>query len=244
MSVVATATFKGDTFEIEITDDGELIFLNHDINYDLAMMEFGEKLTTAVKIRNSWMLFPPQTIFEYIIDINKNKEFIYRLLADYVDHPMCIYENTINEGDINEHDYDPRDTIKTIRLFLDGKKEYKDIAKAHAYSLTVAESLHWSPEAMAVFGTEDLSDFVLNTKEIINDKIKKKSTIRAITLAERAAKTIGMAAAPEYDLDDEEAPEDFHRAFDRECEWQVRRFVACMKALQAGMPWPPLEYTE
>jgi len=43
-------------FEHEITEDGDLLFLDYDIEYDIAMAEFGEPATDAMEVLSSWSI--------------------------------------------------------------------------------------------------------------------------------------------------------------------------------------------
>lgn len=54
---------------LEITEDGDLLFGSYDIEYDLAMQEFGEPKTHAVKILDLWNSIPIK-MFLRLIDPN------------------------------------------------------------------------------------------------------------------------------------------------------------------------------
>jgi hypothetical protein len=62
MSVIVTAQFGDQEFEVEIFHDGGLEFLDYDLAYDRAAFEFGYPVTNAIKLLNKWKSEPIDTI--------------------------------------------------------------------------------------------------------------------------------------------------------------------------------------
>lgn len=55
--------------EVEVTDDGDLVFIDHEIEYDISMIEFGEEPSTAYLLWYLWY---------------KNKNWAYEVAVDNI----------------------------------------------------------------------------------------------------------------------------------------------------------------
>ena len=64
MSMVFTASYWGDEFQVEVTHDGDLVFLDYNIEHDEACLEFGYPRTSATILLERWRDNPSQTIAE------------------------------------------------------------------------------------------------------------------------------------------------------------------------------------
>ena len=54
MSIVFEIKLDGEHRQVEVTRDGELFFLDYDINFDIAAQEFGYKMTEAAWLHQRW----------------------------------------------------------------------------------------------------------------------------------------------------------------------------------------------
>ena len=88
MSLVFTASYWGDKFQVEVTHDGDLIFLDYNIVHDLAALEFGYPETSATKLLKRWTDYPSKTIAETFELTGEQRR---GLASDYSDH---IVEST------------------------------------------------------------------------------------------------------------------------------------------------------
>jgi len=113
MSVQFTVSYKGEKFEVEITREGDLIFIDYDIEYDLTMDEFGEPPTVAATMMKKWREKPCQIICENIGLLRGN---LARLAVDWAEHVLPIFEEE-RDGDLR-----PRNAIQSAKDCLDGKE--------------------------------------------------------------------------------------------------------------------------
>ena len=65
MSARFTAVFEGETFEIEITSDGELSFPGHDeqLEYEIAYAAMGGKPSAAMRLLDEWESIPMAVVY-------------------------------------------------------------------------------------------------------------------------------------------------------------------------------------
>lgn len=222
MSVIFTAQYEGQGFQVEITRGGDLKFLDYydiyyDIEYDLAMAEFGEPETNAVKLLNEWKHSPIDTIFRRI-GIEK-REFI-SLAADWAEHVLRIFQQ------YDKDDESPEFAIQAARRYVEligtpfeqNARVTASAAADSAFSAAVRASLE-AAEAQAAWAAAEAA-----------------WTVTALTAPDAAAKVASHAAEAMGQLRGDKAKTS-------EISWQVRRFVDCMEAVQWGQPWPPLGAT-
>lgn len=69
MSTRYTIRSNEEPIEIEVTDDGNLVFIDHEIEYDISMVEFGEEPSTAYLLWHLWY---------------KNREWAYQVAVDNI----------------------------------------------------------------------------------------------------------------------------------------------------------------
>jgi hypothetical protein len=112
MSVIVDATYEGETFEVEITHDGELIFLDYNITHDLAALEFDYPDTDATKFYAKWQLHPVSAI---CYNLSLDKDTLRSLAADWAEHVLPFFELEYPE------DKRPRLAIEAARDFVAGK---------------------------------------------------------------------------------------------------------------------------
>lgn len=218
MSVIFTAQYKGERFQVEITRDGDLIFLDHDIEHDIAMAEFGDPETIAVRLSKKWQERPASVICK---NLGLSISELAHLTIDWAETLLPVFEKT------NRLDARLRNAIIYSRRLIEGKTT-KDIADEFALSARdttfeyfglkkqIAVAVHEASvvAALAYSLTQKLSPF----DESSHIRRLRLSAIKASIAAGNVGGTVQR-------------------------HWQIRRFVDCMEAVQAGKPWPPLEAT-
>jgi hypothetical protein len=65
----------GQTVTVEITDDGNLVFIDHDLAYDIGSIEFGYKPTTAALLSELWGNSNPGFVFNACLEDSTFKAF-------------------------------------------------------------------------------------------------------------------------------------------------------------------------
>jgi hypothetical protein len=74
MGLTFTANYWGDKFQVEVTRDGDLVFLDYDVEYDEACLEFSYPATSATKLLGRWRDNPSQTIVEKFELVHEQRE--------------------------------------------------------------------------------------------------------------------------------------------------------------------------
>jgi len=196
MSVIVTATLEDQSFQVEVTRGGNLIFLDHDINYDLSMFEFGEGATTATRLLDEWREEPYEVICRIF---GLDKKHLALLAADWVEHVLPLFEKEYPGYQR------PRSAIIAAREYIRGNMKLQQLEVArHAASA-------WVPAQYAA------------------------TTARAARISRHAVAAEAAEAAWTASQ---------WAGSQKEVSWQIRRFIDITKALQSGMPWPPLEATK
>jgi len=233
MSAKFNVTYGIKEFQIEITREGNLSFLDYDIEYDLALREFGEEKTAAVRLVDKLDEEPIYFITTYLNIPHRN--MIY-LAADWAERVLWIFEN--------EHPKDkrPKNAIQAARDFVDGKIDEEKLNTA------------WERAKRAELKA-DVAASSANTDQMARTgKMLSKGAMWAVAEAAGAATAVargtlfGVVAARAKYAVDAYYREPYGRiksipAHD-ELSWQIRRFVDCMEAVQAGEDWPDLKATE
>lgn len=112
MSAKFTAWFGVESFEIEITSDGELVFPGWDIEYDITFAAMGGDKTAAVWFSEEWGAFPMcviysrlgvplDTMLRYMADLQRMSEQVgshgvTAMARSYMDSSKSKAQNLIN----------------------------------------------------------------------------------------------------------------------------------------------------
>lgn len=225
MSIVIDATYKGETFEVEIFHDGAIEFPGHDLQYEQAEAEFTRSKSAAVQLYDLWKEKPTDVIFENL-ELPENSNL--SLAADYAEHVLYIFENE-RRGDLR-----PRKAIEAIRKFIVGEIDRKAAKKA--------ESAAWASAAAAWASAAAARAASAAAWAASAASVKAASAADASWAASQAEKAAAKAAA--HNVSADEDSEEWQQAYDAEVAWQVRRFVDCMEAVGQDLPWPNLKATK
>lgn len=204
-----------ETVRIEILKDGNLYFPDNDIEYDITMTEFGEPETFAIQLFREWN----SDRIEFILErLELSKQTIVMLAADFADHVLPLFEKEFPA------DGRPRKSIEGARIYassIETEGERQNSIKAFELAMKADDARHMA----AGSGT------------------------RSSLYAAYAAMSAGLAAGSHAPAENTVMSTASYAAnaalnWNEEYNWQIRRFVDCMEALQAGKPWPPLEITK
>lgn len=88
MSTLITAHSTGKTFQIEINDDLEMIFLDRDIRYDETLSALGGTKSTALELYERWIDTPANVVIE---NFDLSKQNITLMIADWAEHVWPIF---------------------------------------------------------------------------------------------------------------------------------------------------------
>jgi hypothetical protein len=143
MSARFTAVFEGETFEIEITSDGELSFPGHDeqLEYEIAYAAMGGKPTAAMRLLEAWHGEPVGFICNNLFRLDKNTNM--SLAADWAEHVLPLFERGHRE------DNRPRQAIEAARDFVAEKISPDELDRAQDAAREAASWAGSSYEAWA-----------------------------------------------------------------------------------------------
>lgn len=216
MSAVFIADSFGEKFQVEITREGQMIFLDHDIEYDIAMAEFGEPESHAVTLRNQWIENPCDIM---ALDLDVERPYLLLLAADWIERTVETFKKNRSAETVTSL----KQAIDAIKKFATGK-----IGKARLMKLTTATRKHGSSAMVAANNA---------VKAALSDNVVDFSL---------ALQGVAFTAPLEF-IHHDPKPQSHKEVVEiqrKEAAWQIRRFVDCMEAVQAGKRWPPLGATK
>lgn len=267
MSAVFKVTYEGKEFNIEITRDGELVFLDYDIELDRLRSELGEEPTVAVRLANEWIEDPIEGV---ITKIKWNDTTAYRDLShvvlDWAAHLLPIYENSFHD------DASPRNAINTARKYINGKTSYVSLSNSR-WSISDAADLRdrfpypgsgrkslmidildivSDAVGMAAWASHLYMDVSEETLDADDDEFVDVDAFEALSLVQQKIVAVSnglvetfrryvMYRRYESDAQPREASIAGNLAELEEKKWQIRRFVEVMEAAQSGKNPPPVE---
>ena len=255
MSLIFEKKLDGKTMQLEVTRDGELVFLDHDISYDLAACEFGYKKTDSVYLHESWNDDPVGTL---LVKLSRNvieEKTIALIAIEWAEHVLPIFEYW------HSRSRRPRFLLKASKEFILGKMSYLDfqaLRRKHNDLGSGYGSRQIGPQTGSILAR--LASYSASTVALYADKSKSATFDMTHGVANLSHSASGYDFCLRNDLSTAGKP--VHRVqglyggattFDRsqaikdaekvESNWQLRRFVDVMEALGQGLPWPPLEAT-
>lgn len=240
MSAVFKATLEEKEFDIKITREGELVFLDYDIECDFLRAELGETATPAIKLANEWIEDP----IEFIVDIiqsnypNIVKEISIPMAIDFVEHILPAYEKGLSlplESSTLRH------TVKYARAFADNNVDRKKLydygtkllkESEQAYKVSTGSN-YFPPEYAAAWAGYMLTKYIL-----LNYKYRRMFDLYEISKDCALVMMKNRVRGKSFVEDKKD------EGYQREISWQIRRSVDVMEALQDAKPWPPFEDTK
>ena len=225
MSVIVTANFEGETFEVEIFHDGSIEFPDKDFEHDQVVVALGGKPSAIVRFENDWI---EDSIGVVCGRLNLPESSQFLLAADFADHALYIFENKYMD------DNRPRQAVDAVRNFIANKINASTLKK---HKKLAAKA--WD-EAQTVWAKTSQEARARDTKWAA--RMAAWAAVDATTArAYEAAWGAARAAAYHASLDRNSV--EWRQAYDAEVAWQVRRFVDCMEAIGQGKGWPNMKET-
>lgn len=232
MSVIITATYQGETFDVEVFHDGHIEFPDRDLRHEQAMAEFTDSGSAVVQFRDFWTNTPMKAIAANLW---------------VVDKPFVIFMADCAERVLP--------TIKKKYPDISGPKHALDIARVLAFGgLDENKRAMLSQELSILSGVIDKM-----AGDVAPRGGALSSALWAVAEVADAGQPVWRNSNP-ADIGDSEiciyasdnaettaarnvSSANGARARIREIAWQVRRFVDIMEALGRGKPWPPFKRT-
>lgn len=240
MSFVTTAEYADESLKIEITRNGEIIFLDRDIEYELAMVEFGEHKTQAVMLFEKWRDGDIYVITENLPEIKK--ELITLFAADCAEHVVTVYEAIAG--------YNKKaasDAIRSARCEL-GEIEPVPGISSPGYAGNIAMN-----QANVLF--KSMADHIGGARFAASKSAEAAARVALAALAlehkddykwcsEIIESLHSSRAAGAYSVSWKQESTEYSIAYQEERLWQIRRLVDLVNASGTENTKPPLEATK
>lgn len=235
----------GPGHNIEITREGKMFYIDHDIEYDISMVEFGEPPSVFMHLLEDW---------NYDSIGFADKELLIsgirmrRLSFDWACHVMWAYKKFFPNDDTLEL------AAKELSLYFSHKSKGKSSSYSRNESLNASAKLsikaHLNarnlrsayspgpyvgvepilPPHAAAFAAEAMTSVASNFASL---STVSRYACSAAAIGEVIVSEPGSFRTPGLD-----------EARRHELAWQIRRLVDVGEAWNNGRRWPPLEATE
>jgi hypothetical protein len=230
MSIIVTAKFNSQDFEVEVFHDGHLEFLDYDIEYDKACLEFKYPETSALKLLKTWDDNAPLVISE-LMQIHIN--YIALLALDWAEHVADAYVvyGHDKRGGADKLVSILNSTRHQISI-LENEVTKENILNLEALARGAYSKIgeHPSEEAKyAARATYHAIMVLIKSKRYANPRAEASSVAAC-------AKSTNLEYLYLVLMEDEQAAK-------KEELWQIRRFVDCMEAVGQGFDWPDMKVT-
>lgn len=233
MSVIVTIDMNDAKMRVEFHRDGSISILDHNVEYDATMVEFGEPESAALGFHRYWYSDPASAIAWYT---EFDFKTIIRLAADWAEHALPVFEEYHhNKG--KAYTGFPRNALDSARAYADHDFDLDFRKIVFNMESKIHEMLTWQFYKPG-YGALRAVYNVLNSSQA-QDVWATRNNVEIVADAASTA----VASNFPRDLGDFD-PKIDEEIFEQEQAWQVRRFVDCMEAMQAGRPWPPLGATK
>ena len=250
MSLIFERPLDGNQAQLEVTLDGKLIFLNCNIEHDLAALEFGYPETEATEIYAEWQRDPSSALIRTLARDDVDNETMALLAIEFAEHVLPIYKRWHPEKS------GPRDLLDASRGVLLGQVSYREFMSLRrrlrlgdgdsrrvihrgegAVRARMAAHLASTAVVAAHKSTWSVAEHTYGTafhgqSAVAYDDCDQKNLSPT---GEESGRGIGWARfhpSPEFQF-----------ASRAERAWQIRRFVDVMEAIGQGFDWPDIRVT-
>lgn len=222
--------------KVEITRSGNLLFPNVDIEYDLAMAEFGEPKTPEIDLYEKWKKCDASVIVRNLFNIDSNT--LVLLAADCAEHVLHLFES-YSHGNMRA-----RYALESIRYFvgseaMDLTKNILSPGDIRGTLLSMWTEISKDTRAPAYAAAKALQSVARATAGAELQLIQVASAWQE----EVVESLLAARTAAGYQASVKVSSKEFVLAAEAERLWQIRRFVDIMEADRAKKPWPPLRVT-
>lgn len=228
MSITFTVEIADDSFDILITRKGDVYFLNYNIEYDIAMKEFGEKRTEAVRIYEN---LKNHTVF-YIFFYNVFPSHIIRnFIMDCVMHILPIY---------TESQLAAQDAVRNKKI-LDYLNEAKgfpvDRLGMHAFQGIINNLIEALSIVVRSTRSEEYAGQLAAFEYLIGSFVQYVGFDNAPERSQEYQKQLYF-----YHMSNKKLAESY---YEKEKSWQILRIVDVLEEIfRDGGKWPPLGATK
>lgn len=233
MSATITAHSTGETFQIEINDELEMIFLDRDIRYDETLAALGGSKSIALELYERWTDTPANVVIE---NFNLSKQNTILMIADWAEHVWPIFHKVF-PGDKLTHE-----AIVTTRKYAGTKTFKQQVESAWYRVMTAVHDVHNVNTNINVRHTH-------STEAAIHAALAAQDTINTLLnpdnwkdLANNVSEYSLQASA--FEALDREITVDFQGsvAYKAESDWQISHAMKVIEYAQGKRSnWPKIE---
>jgi len=237
MSVIVTANHEGETFEVELFQNGDIVITGFDENFYRAAMEFGYETPNAIDMIDMWREIP-EDLISSSFDIPD--EWRSRLALDWAEHVLFIYKERY------QYDSRPTQALRAARAYWDDPSEQTDyqlrfmiveVSKCEHENSYPTVPANQATKVHAIGNAASAIYRAVSSADSISGPVQKESTIQYAAAYARWARSV-------YEVGHMDLSDPKHTAVEiLERAWQVRRFVDCLEIVGKGGKWPPMEIT-
>lgn len=222
--------------KVEITRSGDLLFPNADIEYDLAMAEFGEQKTPEIDLYEKWKVCDATVIVRKLFNIDSNTLVLFA--ADCADHVLHLFES-YSQGNMRA-----RYALESIRYFvgseaMDLTKNILSPGDLRGILLFMWSEINKDTSQPAYAASQAL----LSVARATYGADLQLAQVTSAWQDEVVNSILAARKAAGYHASVKMPPKKFLLAVESERLWQIRRFIDIMESNRAKKPWPPLGAT-
>jgi hypothetical protein len=235
----------GENIRVKVYDDMSLEFLDHDIEYDEACLEFNYPKTPALELADAWVENPVNIALRHMIPRDDTR--IKGLTLDFAEHVVSELGPALKQYELLI------ELLRVGRKFQSGGGHLQpDLLDAFQTAKEAANKayIEWS-ERRWLLESDYAAKTVQDALRVVELEEHRPSELyHAVNLAENARIAVAyhrshLIKHPGENFEKDltipiSAIEELKYA---EMHWQIRRFIDVMNASQAGKPWPPIGAT-
>jgi hypothetical protein len=257
MSIVFEIKLDGEHRQGEVTRDGELFFLDYDINFDIAAQEFGYKMTEAAWLYQRWQADLLNALLHKIPDGVIDNKAVALMSVEYAERVLPIFEPHLPK------DKRARALLVASRGLIEGAVDEEHVKSLRrrfrslgefAEKRVIREDEGGVEAGLAAYHVAEIARSAIRELPVPNwFNTMQQKLLGIINSSQRAVayefcnahgfethsgiinQRTGMPRFPTSD--------EFQAAERSEAMWQVRRFVDVLEAIGQGRDWPDLKVT-
>jgi hypothetical protein len=237
MSVYLPVHCRGEEHELEISDTGELLVLDHDVEEELAMAAFGAELPRCMVIVDTWKAKGPMKAIGMSPLHGVIHPWTLALVAlDWAEHVLPYFERA-HPGDMRA-----RAAIEASRDFMAaraGVAQVKGAGKALSPGKETAVT-----DANALQSAMWAATWSTSWTDALESWARVEVPKWASRVAIWGSRGVAYLALAPGRQSSYEAYNMWQYANNRERQWQLRRLLDVLQAADRGEPYPPLEATQ
>jgi len=238
MSIKVEAIFDGKEYIVEVFENADIIvhgYNQEDMEYDLSMVEFGDKVSSLLLfIKHCEAGEKASSLVGWSLDRKRYYKEIVLFGADCVLRALreCVRA-------VSAKAYGPAmDLLKLAVAFINSYPQFpggnqlirEDLVSLNEEAMGICEEAEESSDIVTEYvlrAATIVAKCAMDLEAVSDGKVEVESMFSYPPMA------VGFAF-------ESEEGRTFEEITAREDEWQIKRFVKCMKLVLTGLNWPSL----